>query len=187
MKKFALILALILLFSAYFLPVFPRWAQTESDSTPVFSLPMNLVLIEDEAFAETAVEVISFPKSLVEIGERAFAGTYALREISIPDSVQYIADRAFEGCHDIIIHSEIDSYAANWAREHNVTLVSTENGSLIIEKRGKLLTWEFLIIASFNCVSQEVLLRLHTKRKNADCSMRPQDRPELYPIEYRFP
>jgi hypothetical protein len=129
----------------------------------------------------------TMPASLAQIEDEAFADNFALREIWIPASVLYIADNAFEGCNEITILAEADSYAAEWAREHDMAFTPVAESAAERENLSKLLAGELAILLSFVSVSPVQLIRLRRRAWNAMRSMRPQDRAELNPIDYRFP
>ena len=83
-----------------------------------FVLPAAMDVIEDEAFMNTAVTVVSIPDGVSEIGERAFADCAALRQIYIPASCTQIAESAFENDAPLLIICESGSTAAAWAQAH---------------------------------------------------------------------
>ena len=68
-------------------------------NTPIeqINLPESLLTISDYAFLETKLTEIIFPNKLVTIGDFAFAGSL-LKEIIIPDSVTEIGSHAFQLC-----------------------------------------------------------------------------------------
>ena len=79
-----------------------------------------------------------------------------------------------------------DSYAAKWAEEHDAAFIPTVEGASLLRYISKLLTEEFALLLPFS-IGPNLLRRLRRKAENAVRSMRPQDRPELNPIDYRFP
>ena len=185
MKKLALVLALLFSISIMFSSA-PLFTDTEEDSSLVFVLPSALIAIESEAFEETAAELVILPNSLTTIGERAFANNRVLKSICIPESVVSIGEHAFDGIEDLVVRGTEGSYAAQWAEEHNIAFVQTETIYVLVEKLKKLLKGCFYVSLSFSICPAAVFRR----RRKADVivrSMRPQDRPELYPIDYRFP
>ena len=164
MKKMAVILAICYIMFALFSTSFLLPDSADNIRGPTFNLPASLARIEDEAFA----------------------GDVALREIRIPDSVAYIADDAFEDCDYITILANADSYAAKWAEEHDAAFIPTVEGASLLHSISKLLTEGFALLLPFS-VDPNLLRRLRRKAENAVRSMRPQDRQELNPIDYRFP
>gem|GEM_PF-694964 len=66
--------------------------------------------------------ILSLPARLGEIESEAFAGLTAVEAVRIPEEVYYIADDAFAGS-DVIILTPENSYAAQWARDHGMTVI----------------------------------------------------------------
>ena len=55
--------------------------------------------IARSAFAESVnLEAVTFPGSLLRIGERAFSGCGGIRSVILPITVESIGERAFQGC-----------------------------------------------------------------------------------------
>lgn len=170
------------------IPSSPLFIENEDSASEVaFTLPGLLETIEDEAFEGIAAESITFSNSLLSIGERAFANNRYLKIVSIPESVKYIGDHAFDGSKDLVIYGLVKSYVAEWAREHDISFASSENVPDYSKERSKIRIAEICILLSFICCDSEMIQRLRKHAKNAGRSMRPQDRPELNPIDYRFP
>ena len=187
MKKLALLLALLFSISIWFSSASLLREFPEEDIGFAFVLPASLVMIEDEAFEATAAQAVLLTDSLSEIGERAFADSPNLKSVIIPESVVFIGEHAFDGVSDLVLHGEKNSYAARWAEEHNVTFVPAETAAHWIKMLVKLIGGNLFAVLLFCCVDPRVMLRLRRKAASAWRSMRPQDRPELYPIDYRFP
>ena len=159
----------------------------DSASEIPFILPGLLETIEDEAFEGIAAESIFFPNSLLSIGERAFANDRYLKTVTIPESVEYIGEHAFDGSRDLTVCSSANSYAADWAHEHDIMFVASENDLYFSKELGKARTAELCILLPLICCDPDIILRLRKWAKKAGRSMCPQDRPELNPIDYRFP
>ena len=186
MKKvsaFVLLMALLFSFSL----ILPPTKNDVNETDFAFVLPKSLKIIEDEAFERIAAESISFSNSLLSIGERAFANNRYLKIVSIPESVKYIGDHAFDESKDLVIYGLANSYVAEWANEHDISFVSSENVPDYSKERSKTHIAEICILLSFICCDPEMIQRLRKLANNAGRSMRPQDRPELNPIDYRFP
>lgn len=164
MKILAVVLTICYIMFALFSTFFLLPGSAENIRGPTFNMPASLTRIEKEAFS----------------------GDVALREIRIPDSVVYIADDAFENCNYITILAEVDSYAAKWAEEHDAAFIPIVEGALLLHRISKLLAEEFTLLLPFS-VGPNLMRRLRRKAENTVRSMRPQDRPELNPIDYRFP
>ena len=67
------------------------------------SLPGELKVIEEEAFAGAAFEAVVIPTGVTSIESRAFAGCPNLIRVRIPEGVLSIAEDAFEGCREDLI------------------------------------------------------------------------------------
>lgn len=142
--------------------------------------------IEDEAFEATAAMTVIFSDSLVRIGERAFAYSSRLREIVIPESVAYIGDSALEGVSGLVIRGAVDSYAARWASEHDIAFTPINTVQTWIKTLVQMLgVSPVALLPVYACPA--ITNRRRRTVLDAWRSMRPQDRPELYPIDYRFP
>lgn len=64
-------------------------------------LPEGVVSIGRAAFLASCVENITFPDSLLEIGDDAFSGCICLKNIYLPHKLTGIGTRAFMGCDGI--------------------------------------------------------------------------------------
>lgn len=186
MKKLAILLIAFFVMSSVVSAGLPLPENPANIRQPTMVLPASLRTIEAEAFAETAASIVVLPESTAVIGERAFASIRTLREIHIPQSVQYMADHVFEGSPNLTVFGEANSYAENWAREHDVLFTRAGSGILANGKLLNLIANEFLLLLPFGCIDPRLLCLLR-RRRNTERSMRPQDRPELNPIDYRFP
>lgn len=71
---------------------------------------------------EAIQHILSLPVHLGEIESEAFAGLTAVEAVRIPEDVYYIADDAFAGS-DVIILTPENSYAAQWAKDHGMTVI----------------------------------------------------------------
>ena len=69
-----------------------------------------------------AANVLTLPASTTAIESEAFANLPSVDRIVIPATVTSIADDAFSGSN-ITIVAPADSYAANWAAEHNILCI----------------------------------------------------------------
>lgn len=151
-----------------------------------FLFPSSLVYIEEEAFAGTAARAAVFSDGMLAIDVRAFWGATSLKDVYIPISTVFIADSAFSLRDGFTIHGVEGSYARFWAENHQ-TRFAADN----IWTSGSV-TRRFVLIQ--RPVYQDVQKLVYDKKligeeasKNKGKSMRPQDRPELNPIDYRFP
>ncbi|MGX8705511.1 MAG: leucine-rich repeat protein [bacterium] len=83
-----------------------------------FELPSKLRVIEAEAFAGLKADEVTLPEGIEQIGPRAFADS-SIKSINLPDSVDYIASTAFKDAEVQEVHTNKDSYAAQWVEEHH--------------------------------------------------------------------
>lgn len=152
-----------------------------------FVFPSSLVSIEEEAFEGTAVETVIFPDGLKSIGPKAFEDDYDLKNVYIPDTAIYIADSAFPVTPGLTIHGIDGSAARAWAFMHQVPFVvedvwggAAQNGNVQNMRTDPMdqaaaivfliVLFEFLGLACYEIRSRQ-----------------PQDQPEFYPLDYRFP
>ena len=149
------------------------------------SLPAALQVVAEEAFEGTALTAVSFGGELKYIGERAFAGSDSMEKAYIPSSAEYIADSAFP--YAVTIYGVKGSYAQSWAEESGRAFVTEDIWSAQQTASGlgpETLLALFWVIPP---VDEKALSRWKKRIRLPVRSMRPQDRPELYPIQYRFP
>mgnify|MGYP000084782190 CR=1 FL=1 len=59
-------------------------------------------------------------KTVTAIGDYAFARCYSLTSVSIPNSVTAIGDYAFSDCPNLTLTVPRSSYAAEYAKTHNI-------------------------------------------------------------------
>lgn len=189
MKKLTVIIAiwLSLIVSLLALSAYKAMWDIYRPAKSTYMLPDALFVIGKEAFANTAVETIVFPDSLSIVGERAFAGTLNLKTATIPESVEYIGKHAFYGSPKLVIRGAKGSYAEKWAQENNVAFIKVDGTQIWSKILKKLLGDDSFIIISFCCADPCLLLWRQRKKLERWRSMRPQDRKELYPINYKFP
>lgn len=144
--------------------------------------PTELQVIDNEAFLGTSLYKAFFGSKLKYIGHKAFFGIKGLNYAYLPPSVLYIDDDAFP--HNTLIYSTRNSYAQEWAEEtgHEFLINDIWNNNLNIREK-------IIIVLSIICFSAPIDTKdILPKRISIYYrSMKPQDRPELYPINYRFP
>jgi len=161
--------------------------RTHASPKSIGRFPKSLLHIEEEAFEGTAFKTLIFEEGFLSAADRAFGGMTSLVDAYFPNTTEYIADSTFEQSSLKRIIGEEGTYIQKWAKQHNIEYEPDEC----------YLTLPFRLY-----ISKEVLLSLLAlfrlppdvelkKRKNNFnkyiLSMRPQDRPELNPIDYRFP
>ena len=83
-------------------------------------LPSDLRTIEAEAFAGCGFSCVMLKEGVTAIGARAFADSAELAAVYIPESVQEIAASAFENVPRLAIIGDPDSFAAEYAHDHNI-------------------------------------------------------------------
>lgn len=151
-----------------------------------FMFPSSLVEIEEEAFADTAVKTAYFRKGLRSIGDKAFSGAALLTDVYIPTSTEHIGAQAIPQNMRLRVHGERHSYASKWAQSHHVSFAPRNIwGTARTDTR--IIKVEKVRIAPVRPNRAEKENRLHARRADEGRTMRPQERPELNPIDYRFP
>lgn len=187
MKKLASLLALLICISIC-CPLSSFLSENgEGYGTGGFSMPAYLISIGDEAFESTAAESVVLADSLVRIGQRAFAESRRMKTIVIPESVAYIGDQAFAGIDGLTVQGVEDSYASQWAKAHGISFAAVDSVPSWVKVLEKLLGGGLFASLGYICVFPKIILWRRRRIPDVWRSMRPQDRPELYPIDYRFP
>ena len=153
----------------------------------VFVFPCSLEAAGEEAFRGTAVRTVVFQEGFRSIGDFAFADAHNLTDVYIPSSTEYIGNNAFPSNKHLAIHGVIGSVAAKWAKEHQVPFVPSNIWSLLDDSGTMNSTNRILADSYCQEVASEKNNNLHGRTENEGRSMRPQERPELNPIDYRFP
>ncbi len=160
-------------------------AGIEADKAFIF--PSSLVRIEDEAFVDTAAETVVFPEGLLSIGSRAFENTESLTDIYIPATTEYIADSALPITQNLTIHGLDNSYAKEWAYQHGVPFVVDNIWNAVAPNAGEHNTRPNQINRFIPVLILILLFGLYRFGYEDIRSRRQQDRPELFPLNYRFP
>lgn len=131
--------------------------------------------------------VFALPKSLQYIGEEAFDDVPGLTDVYIPARVVFIAESAFQYHPRLIIHGEENSYVQSWSEKHGYTFAADYSQIVF------LLGYKISTLQADSIASGWIVILINKKNKLLSrirkCfrSLRPQDRPELNPIDYRFP
>ena len=152
----------------------------------VFVFPSSLEVIEDEAFVGTSAKTAVFSSGFLYIGERVFADAAFLTDVYIPSSTFFIGEHAFAENAGIVIHGVKDSYAQKWATEHSIPFVS-DYLLFIIDREKTAVAQEYSITQIIQIINPLKTINANKRKIYEGKSLRPQDRPELNPIDYRFP
>ena len=100
-----------------------------SNLTVMPQLGSMVTRIPDQCFYGcAALEDVTIPASIKQIGSRAFANT-GITELTMPDSVTSIGNQAFNS--SILLRGSNNGYAKTWAQENGVSFLPT--GSAMIE------------------------------------------------------
>ena len=161
--------------------------MAEVKSQAVFIMPISLQEIEEEAFSGTAAEIVIFPEGFLRIGDNAFEQALQLTDVYIPDTTKYIADSAFSINPDLTIHGVKGSYAQKWAKKHKVPFVADNIWVAVVRRVGSPDTNGIQIDHYIAAINPEKIIGVHERGEDEGKSKRPQDHPELNPIDYRFP
>ena len=157
--------------------------EIDSDSESTFTFPSALLIIEDEAFEGTAVETVVFQNGLVSIGSNAFGDVDTLKDAYIPETTTCIADSAFSAIGDYTIHGVDGSFAEDWAEENGIPFMVDDVWCVV---PNVVRSNNTPIEPAYRCIATLLLVICFTFF-NEVRSRRPQDRPELTPIDYCFP
>ena len=176
------LLTVVILFA--FIPSVVGKLYEKVHNNSVFIAPVSLSCVEEEAFADTAFRKVVLNEKLVYLGEKAFWNSQPLQSAYIPESAEFVGLNAFPT--DTLIHGSIGSYAQQWAMVNGYRFQSN-NEYICCSK----------IMLSILLLSLSFLVRLIAEEKSVEyrfrcvkaylMDMRPQNRSELYPINYRFP
>lgn len=77
-------------------------------------IPEGIIAIADQAFRQQNVSSITFPTSLVTIGQEAFSSNPGLKRIEIPEQIKSIGTRAFEDIN-------FNTVKVNWQNPIEIT------------------------------------------------------------------
>ena len=190
MKQFnqimAVTLMIVFLFTAVSSLSLADRQQPDKTSKNTFLFPKSLVSVEEEAFAGTIPQTVVFYSGLKSIAPGAFASK-ALTDAYIPLTADFIADSAFPLIPEFTIHGVNGSYAQRWADKHQIAF-SADYSTAFASGDGKRILHAGLKEESFHqAVDPDEDKTAPGENEGREISMRPQDRPELYPIDERFP
>ena len=159
-------------------------AQALSPNT-VTVFPLQLQFIDDEALSGTSIKVAIFNKELTYIGPDLFKDADSLTDVYIPKNTKYIGDRAIPS--EALIHVVRNSYARKWAKDNGYRYIIDNIWHDSVCPEGIRLEQLMLFFCIVIPVDEKKFELLRKSAKLYVKSMRPQDRPELNPIDYRFP
>ena len=186
MRKRIIILLTMLLAILLFTLLTTYADEAEIDLQATYIFPLSLQEIEEDAFSGTAAEAVIFPDGLLRIGENAFSKARNLTDVYVPESTEYIANCAFSASQNLTIHGIDNSYAKEWAEGHQVPFVADDIWSMP-PKNSSSTSAQGISINRQAAVNPEQMIAVHERSEDEAESKRPQDRPELNPIDYRFP
>lgn len=170
------------------------YAVCMENSVQTALLPYNLSVVEEEAFAGTALRSVVLPESTTEIGENAFSDNWHILYLYIPANVEYLPENVLENNSNTSIVANAGSYAEQWARANGYRIIYQEvllsgDASEMFGKfkNEKLETVMFLLQAFILMLVFLNRKKPNVRRVNEGNTMRPQERMELHSIQYRFP
>jgi hypothetical protein len=149
--------------------------------------PASLQIVEEEAFAETSIQSLFFEEGLRHIGYQAFYRMKALRDVFLPSSVEFIEDSAFSCSSLEVIHGVEGSYAHKWSDGHGIPFEMNDYWASSPERVHVFAELLLALLGSFCMPVQYEKKKIKQYLRSFAISMRPQDRAELNPIDYRFP
>lgn len=153
-------------------------------ATVAFFMLATVSAVNQYITAETNPGMLAFklPPSLMIIDEEAFAGT-EIEAVSLGDKVSYIGAAAFPP--NMLIYGREGSYAQQWAEENGYCFQSENawNTDFTPVLSLLLLVQAWLFVPAVDTQHEYKFRRVKAFLRN----MRPQERCELYPINYRFP
>ena len=182
--KRVLVLLCIAVLMITLLPVSAVRAQNVNAT---FVFPDSLRHVEDGAFEGTAVKTAIFIEGLLYLGDSAFAGADQLAEIHIPPSTVKIGDSAIPLNHEIVIYGKAGSTAQNWAEIHGISFAEDTVRSFTVPEGNNSRPLDAMTVWLSCLLIPSKAIWLIAGAENKNRSRRPQDRPELNPIDYRFP
>lgn len=186
MKKYICIL-LAMLFAA-FSPCGAASASCADRAPQVgFTFPASLKIICDGAFEDTAAEFIILPEGVRYIGDTAFRNNLNLTDAYIPITVEYIGEFVFTDTLKLTIHGNENSYAHTWAKEHEIVFEKEIGLTPVIVGRRLAIARFALIVYYLQIISILITTHIGNYTTNRIRGMRPKERPELNPIDYKFP
>ena len=98
------------------------------DNLVRIAIPDGVTEIGEHAFSSCRhLTDVNLPDSVERIGTCAFLNCKSLPKITVPDSVIMIGENAFDDCRNLVLTAGKDSYAAQYAKENELELVTVMN------------------------------------------------------------
>ena len=98
-----------------------------ANANDTLKLPQNTKIIEREAFyGNQSINKVILSGNVSEIRNRAFANS-SLSKINLPKSISYIAEDAFDGPDEVLMSAFANTYAYNWAVQHDYHVLTLLN------------------------------------------------------------
>jgi len=102
-----------------------------------YQIPDGVTSIGNKAFGYCkGLTNITIPESVTWIGNDVFSCCTNLTNITIPESVSWIDDKAFYGCKSLTIYGYEDSYAQEYADEHNIPFIVISDDKIFGDVNG---------------------------------------------------
>lgn len=149
--------------------------------------PSSLLYIEDEAFEATAFRAVFLPDGFLGIGDRVFRDAPSLCMVFIPQTTTSIGADSFPLNRFFVIHGVEGSYASDWAKQQHLPFIPDYSVAWLLLNRLTQTVRSNDAMDTIQITALEAGARSKGQSEHADRSMRPQDRPELNPIDYKFP
>ncbi len=98
-------------------------------------IPATVKTIAYQAFKDSAVESVTLPEGLTEIGEFAFNGAKKLTSFNIPSTVKVIGKHAFRqtAATEVIVHAGVEKIVASFRDMPNLATVTIEGNTAIAD------------------------------------------------------
>lgn len=186
MKKHIAIVLIILLLLSLGVDLTGYADSSMEKQKAVFMFPSALREIHTEALDGTAAHTVILPVGFSRIEDNAFRHMLFLHDVYIPPTVTYISNLAFPPYEKIVLHGEAGSWIQRWAEEYHYIFVAENRWKGINQKfevGSRLIDTFFL----HDTIQPDDSNDRALTGEFTDRSMRPQDRPELNPIDYNFP
>ena len=180
----------IVVFAIFFLLSSLNWAGAEGlqqKEKGAFILPPSLIEIEEEGFWGTNAQTVVFPDGFMTLQDGVFENALKIQSVYLPPSTAFIAESAFPKKADLTIYGAEESYTQEWAEAHEFQFVPREIGNLTADYSKKIRehktdNYFFYLLGLLEGIDLRMPLS-----ETENLSRRPQDRPELNPVDYKFP